>query len=144
MNMRGINPYWLGLTPSEIAAGFHRSFVGGLWEEIGRWQLEFLKEQGLAPHHLLLDAGCGALRGGIHLVPYLYDGHYYGFDINASLIEAGRLELANTAITKTPHLLVDDGFNASRFGVRFDIILAQSLFTHLFANSIVRCLVEAS
>lgn len=68
--------------------GEHRSFIGGMWDELGDLQFEFMKEQGLKPHHRLGDVGCGALRGGVKFIPYLDAGNYYGLDINASCIDA--------------------------------------------------------
>src|SRR5574341_885583 len=141
--MDEVNPYWRQLTADEIAAGIHREMVGGMWEEIGQLQLEFLKQRGLLPEHTLLDIGCGCLRGGIHFIRYLHSGHYYGLDINSSLIEAGKVELKSARLLdKNPHLLVNDKCEFSRFGANFDFALAASVFTHLFMNHISRCLVE--
>ena len=138
-----VNIYKQQLGESEIEALAHREMVGGLWDEIGTLQFEFLRERGLAPHHRLLDVGCGALRGGVHFVRYLDPGRYYGLDINASLIEAGRHELAAAGVAdRGANLLVDDAFAASRFGTTFDVALAVSVFTHLPMNHIVRCLTE--
>ena len=141
--MKQVNRYWKQLSAEEIAAGRHRAMIGGMWKEIGLLQLEFLKGRGLLPEHTLLDVGCGPLRGGIPLIGYLEPGHYYGLDINESLIEAGKMELAGAGLAdRKPHLLVDDRFAFSRFGTMFDVALAQSVFTHLFMNHIGRCLVE--
>lgn len=126
----------------EIAAGEHREFVGGGWDTHGRHQLDFLVGQGLEPRHRLLDVGCGSLRAGRHLVDYLEPGNYYGIDANASIIEAGydhelteeqrgRLPLAN--------LRANDRFDGD-FGVRFDVALAQSVFTHVSLNHLRLCL----
>jgi SAM-dependent methyltransferase len=118
--------------------------VGGSWDEIGRLQFDFLRQQGLASSHRLLDVGCGALRGGIHFIRHLDPGNYYGIDMNASLIKAGRdFELPAAGLeARHPHLLVDPSFEFSRFGTTFDMALAQSVFTHLPVNSIERCLVN--
>ena len=143
-NLKGVNQYWQQLTAEEIAAGEHRDFVGGMWDEIGNLQMEFLKAQGLLPHHRLVDIGCGSLRGGVPFVRYLDRGNYYGFDVNASLIEAGRRELAQSGLAgKGPNLLVEDKFRMTRFRVSFDYAVAQSVFTHLYMNHIARCLAEA-
>ena len=137
------NVYGRALSAGEIAAGAHRDFVGGMWDEVGALQFNFLMAAGLAPGHRLLDMGCGALRGGVHFVRYLHAGHYCGMDINASLLEAGRRELEAAGLTdKAPHLLADDTFAAHRFGQCFDAAVAVSLFTHLPLNHIIRCLVE--
>ncbi len=141
--MQGVNSYWRQLTESEIAAGKHRIFVGGLWEELGKLQLDFMKRNGLLPHHRLVDIGCGALRGGVHFVRYLDSGNYYGIDLNASLIEAGRKELDSEKLTeKMPSLLANDKFELQKFKVDFDYAISVSLFTHLHMNQIIRCLIE--
>lgn len=140
-----MNVYGRELTPAEIEARAHRDLVGGMWEEIGALQLAFMQARGLAVSDRLLDMGCGALRGGIHFVRFLEPARYHGLDINASLIEAGRRELAEAGLAgREARLMVDDGFAASRFGVRFDAALAVSLFSHLPVNKIVRCLVEVA
>ncbi|SRR6266545_34633 len=114
-----------------------------MWEPIGRRQFEFLVEQGLQPHHHLVDIGCGSLRAGVHFVRYLEAGHYHGLDIDPRLIAGGWKELrAEGLVDREPVLLVDDAFRLARFGRQFDLALAQSVFTHLPVNPIVRCLRE--
>jgi hypothetical protein len=49
--LKGINAYGRQLTPEEIESNVHRAFVGGMWEEIGRLQFDFLRGQGLKPDH---------------------------------------------------------------------------------------------
>jgi ubiquinone/menaquinone biosynthesis C-methylase UbiE len=117
--------------------------VGGLWEEIGALQFEFLVAQGLRPEHRLLDIGCGSLRGGVRFVEYLESGNYYGLDINASLLGAGRRELARAGLSERgAHLISDDAFRFSRFETSFHYALAVSVFTHIPFNPIMRCLAE--
>ena len=143
MKEQTVNSYGRQLTASEIAAKEHRAFVGGLWEEVGQIQFEFMKVQGLLPEHKLIDVGCGAMRGGIHFVNYLDKGNYFGLDINASLIDAAKVELNSyNLIHKSPNLLVNDTFEFSLFNTKFDFAIAVSVFTHLFMNNILRCLVE--
>jgi len=140
-----VNSYERQLTASEIAAGEHRILVGGLWEEIGQLQFDFMKTQGLLPGHKLVDVGCGAMRGGVHFVNYLNKGNYFGFDINESLINAAKLELDALGLSyKSPNLLVNDKFELSLFETKFDFAIAVSVFTHLFMNNIIRCLVEVN
>lgn len=141
--MQGVNAYWQQLKPEEIANNVHRHMIGGLWDEVGAWQFDLLRSQGLKPHHRLVDVGCGSLRGGLHFIPYLDVGHYCGLDINTSLIEAGWTEVRQASLEeRQPRLLVDDGFRIDRFRVPFDFALAVSVFTHLFANHLLRCLRE--
>jgi len=142
--MKAVNNYYLRqLTAAEIAAGEHRNFVGGLWREIGDLQFEFLRRNGLQAHHTLIDIGCGALRCGIPIIRYLEPGNYFGLDLNSSLIEAGRCELAKEGLTnRQPQLLVNEKFEFAHFGVDFDFGIAQSVFTHLDAQLISQCLVQ--
>jgi len=141
--MNNVNPYGRQLSQDEIEKNKHRECVGGMWEEMGLLQFEFMKKRGLLPGHRFLDVGCGCLRGGIHFIQYLNAGKYYGLDVNSSLIEAGKLELAAIdGLEKSPTLLVNDKFEFSRFGVNFNFALAFSVFTHLFMNHIGRCLLE--
>ena len=142
-SMIGVNEYHRALSDADIDSGAHRDFVGGLWDEIGRLQFDFLVEQGLKPTHTLIDVGCGALRGGVHFVRYLRPGHYFGLDINPTLVKAGERELAKAGLAdRKPQLIVDDKFQLCRFGRQFDFGVSVSLFTHLFLNHIGRCLVE--
>ena len=120
---------------------WHRQAVGGLWEEMGRLQFEFLVEQGLRPDHRLLDVGCGSLRGGIHFIRYLEPGRYVGIDRSQELLLAGRDELRQAGLEeKRPELVQMEDFGLSRLGGRFDMGLAQSVFTHLPLNGVIRCL----
>lgn len=121
----------------------HRAVVGGLWDEMGKKQLEYLVEQGLRPDHRFLDVGCGSLRGGVHFVRYLEPGHYCGLDIQQRLLDAGRKELSAAGLDPASATLMrDDAFRFGRFEQQFDVALAQSVFTHLPLNTIMRCLAE--
>lgn len=121
----------------------HRAAVGGLWDEIGALQFEFLVGRGLRPSDHLLDVGCGSLRGGIHFVRYLEPGHYYGIDAERRYLDGGRRELLEAGVDPASVTLVhDDRFEFSRTGRTFSWALAQSVFTHLPLNSILRCLGE--
>jgi 2-polyprenyl-3-methyl-5-hydroxy-6-metoxy-1,4-benzoquinol methylase len=142
-SMRSINAYGEELTKDDMDKKIHRDFVGGLWEELGQLQFDFLKAQGLKPYHKLLDIGCGCLRGGLYYLDYLEDGNYYGLDVNLSLIEAGMLEVKEAGLEdKHPILLVDDQFRLEKFGENFDFVVSISVFTHLPMNIIIRCLSE--
>ena len=126
----------------EVAAGKHRGFVGGFWDEMGRIQLEFLIGQGLTPDRRFLDVGCGSFRAGRHLVSYLDPGNYYGIDISADVIETGyQVELDDAGRDRLPlaNLRMTDRFDAD-FGVRFDMAIAQSVFTHVSLNHVRLCL----
>src|SRR5262245_58444000 len=112
----------------------HREIIGGMWDELGQLQFDFLLRQGLKPHHHLVDIGCGALRAGVKLVDYLDPGHYFGTDLNVEFLDAGyKIELSNEQRSKLPrsNLIADGEFDFSWVRQPFDFALAQSLFTHL-------------
>lgn len=120
-----------------------QSAIGGMWEEIGQLQFEFLINKNLQPHHQMLDIGCGTLRGGRHSIKYLNAGNYYGMDISPKAIAtAKQLVLEQGLSEKSPHLLVSENKNLKflEFSDRkFNYILAQSVFTHLKPEHITEC-----
>lgn len=119
--------------------------VGGLWDQIGTLQYEFLLAEGLMAQHYLLDVGCGSMRGGVNFVNYLDEGHYFGVDQDERLLAAGRAELEQAGlIDKRPVLEARGDFAFGNLGQRFEFALAQSVFTHLTFNRIVRCVAEVS
>lgn len=139
--MKGINSYHRELTEDDVSKKAHRAFVGGMWEEIGKLQFEFMRHVGLKPEHKLLDIGCGCLRGGLHFINYLENGNYFGLDINSSLINAGKVEMLEAGLSfKNPNLLVDDSFSIEKFNQKFDFMISVSLFTHLPLDIIQICL----
>lgn len=142
------NIYDFRFDAETIENGLHRSAIGGLWEEMGRKQLDFMIGQGLKPSDDFLDLGCGCLRGGVHFIQYLDANKYYGFDINQSLLDAGYdVELARLGLQeKFPrsHLLANDGFRLGGFKKQYKSALDLSLFSHLTINSIRACLFEVS
>ena len=126
---------------------WHRGTVRGtdaFWDYLGKLQLDYLVEQGLRPSNYVLDVGCGPLRAGVHFIGYLEPGHYAGVDKRADTLERAReVELPRYGVEdKDPLLFVNGAFEFSKLGREFDYAIAQSVFTHLPINTIVRCLVE--
>ena len=120
-----------------------RLYVGGLWEEIGKLQINFLIANGLLPHNTFLDVGCGSLRGGIHFIDYLKPGNYYGIDKEKNLLDAGLIEIKeNNLISKNPNIIQMDNFDLSPLNKKFDFVIAQSVFTHLPLNDIIKCILN--
>jgi SAM-dependent methyltransferase len=125
-----------------VALRGHRGYVGGLWEEMGELQFQFLLSRGLQPEHYLLDIACGSLRLGVKAIPYLQVGHYLGVEKESTLIEAGlQQELSAELVrTKCPQIVQSDSFAFDQLGQQVDMALAQSLFTHLPPVWIEQCL----
>jgi len=130
----------------DISQNKHRQVIGGLWNELGPLQFNYMKEQGLTPSNSLIDVGCGSFRGGTLFIPYLAAGNYYGFDINRKLIDAG-LENEVSAEDRK-HKVKHKNFHAANdFDLpshwsNIDAALSVSLFTHLTLNSIRLCLAQ--
>jgi SAM-dependent methyltransferase len=111
----------------------------------GTVQPNFLKKNGLQPGHMFLDLGCGWLRGTMALVDFLEQGNFYGADISRASIEKAKKRTMRHTHHK-PNLAVVNGFEVSRIWpkVRFDFILAASLFTHLYPSDLRECLRQVS
>lgn len=117
--------------------------IGSLWEEVGALQLDYLKAHGLRPDHRLFDLGCGTLRAGRLLIRYLQPGGYTGMDMSGEAIaEAEALIDREGLRRKQPHLVQNPAGNLDfreLAGARFDVVLAQSVFTHLLEEHIDAC-----
>jgi SAM-dependent methyltransferase len=78
----------LGLTPGAL---HYRAYVG--WPQnydvVAAMTFNFLTALGLRQHHTLIDVGCGSLRTGRLLIPYLNAGKYVGIEPNRWLVEDG-------------------------------------------------------
>lgn len=129
--------------PEGISKFGHRAYVGGMWDEIGRLQFDYLVSEGLRPEHRLLDIGCGALRGGVHFIRYLDFGRYFGVEKHRELIDSGMRECGRDLWSeKAPMVWAAPSFDfeeASVLAPGFDFALAQSLFTHLTPDLIRLC-----
>jgi hypothetical protein len=132
-------------TRREIHKIGHRRFVGGdgdFWDAIGELQFRFMLDRGLSPADVFVDVGCGSLRGGAKFIRYLEPQHYLGIDKHIDLIIYGAMNELGAAVYeyKEPQFVVSDAFEFDRFDAKPAFGLAQSLFTHLTAADIQRCL----
>jgi SAM-dependent methyltransferase len=80
--------------------------------------------------------GCGSLRAGRFLIPYLAAGNYYGIEARESVLQDGiDREVGRELIArKHPTFEITTDFALDRFGVQFDVVLAQSIFSHTFED----------
>ena len=117
--------------------------VGGLWEELGKLQFEFLVRQGLQRAHVMLDIGCGTLRGGRHFIRFLKPRRYFGIDVSEKAIEHAKRLVDDEGLRDRLPTLIANVAGDLRFadldGTTFDFILAQSVFTHLGPELIREC-----
>lgn len=116
----------------------YRSYVGppGQFDVMGSAQFRLLATLGLRERHKVLDVGCGALRLGQLLIPFLAPGHYFGLDPNQWLVEdALEGQLGQDIVrVKKPQFFSHDDFSLSTCGDDFDFIVAQSILSHTGAD----------
>lgn len=112
-----------------------------LWKMKREFQIDFLKGHGLRADGHLFDMGCGTLRGGIPLIEYLDEGHYYGFDVRAAVLEEAKKELANARLQhKQPVLLTAPTIRSLTVDRTFDIVWAFSVLIHLSDDILDECI----
>lgn len=116
----------------------YRAFVGppSDYDLIAGLQFTLLFCAGMREADKVLDVGCGSLRGGRLLIPYLRPGHYFAIEPNRWLVEEGlshELGMDMVNIKRPTFAFVND-FSAESFGVRFDWVMAHSIFSHTYPD----------
>lgn len=143
-----ISPYHApDFIPDALARGHHRAIIGGRWEETGNIQMEMLLAEGLQPRHRLLDIGCGPLRTGCRVVPFLNPGNYWGTDLSRDLILKGyasELTEGDRARLPRSQLIGDPDFSLPGLPRDFDYVLCFAVFTHLPLNHLRRGLIRVA
>jgi hypothetical protein len=122
----------LGLKPGDPQ---YRAYIGPPedYDLIAAMAFNLLTTLGLRQHHSLLDVGCGSLRIGRLLIPYLNQGKYFGVEPNEWLVDEGiRRELGEALVKiKRPTFFFSDSPDTiAQAKVAFDFALAQSIFSH--------------
>src|SRR5438067_8093732 len=122
----------VGLKPGDA---HYRACVGPSedYDLIAAMAFNLLTTLGLRQHHSLLDVGCGSLRIGRLLIPYLNRGKYFGIEPAEWLVAEGiKQELGETVVQiKRPRFFFTDSpETVVRAKVSFDFALAQSIFSH--------------
>ena len=122
----------LGLIPGDPQ---YRAYVGPPehYDLVAAMAFNLLTTLGLRQHDWLLDVGCGSLRIGRLLIPYLNRGKYFGIEPNEWLVHEGiRRELGETLVQiKRPTFFFSDSPDTiTQAKVAFDFALAQSIFSH--------------
>ena len=139
----------LGLKPGDP---HYRAFVGppADYDLVAAMTFNLLTTLGLRQHHALLDLGCGSLRVGRLLIPYLNKEKYFGVEPNEWLVQEGiRHEIGGTLVRiKRPTFFYSDSpATLQEAKVVFDFAVAQSIFSHCgldlivpWLSSIAKCL----
>ncbi len=120
--------------PPLSAYWHHRAFVGQpeRYDLAAASQFALLFMLGLREQHRLLDFGCGSLRLGRLVIPYLQPDRYFGIEPEARLVESGfEQELGqDIRAIKRPRFDTNADYQVDVFGEKFDFVIAQSVFTH--------------
>lgn len=105
-----------------------------------------LINNGLREYHTVLDIGCGTMRAGRLLINYLLPERYYGIEPEKEIYQMAfkkEIGLEMEVLKKFLVCHVDD-FNLNYFGVvRYDYILAHSIFSHTSKKQLDKCIKEA-
>lgn len=111
-----------------IAMGF-----AGQWDEHQRFQMDFLRRNGLRKSHRFLEIGFGPLTLAIPLIRELDAGGYSGVDVREGVANLAYRLLAKEGLaSKNPRLIVSDQFGAEFLGdSAFDILWSFSVLFHL-------------
>lgn len=109
-------------------------------------QFNILTALGLRDFHYVLDIDCGWLGAGRLLIPYLLPERYFAIEPEQRLIEEGvRVHLGHDQLTlKKPRFLARSDFRLSAFAIKFDYIVAHSVFSRSAPAQIQTCLHEAA
>jgi hypothetical protein len=132
-----------------ISPGQHhyRAFIGATqtYDLFSSMQFSLMTLLGLRQEHTLLDIGCGSLRAGKLFLMYLLPERYFGIEPEEWLVREGiEREIGEElASRKKPRFAYSDKFPCSSFGVQFDFLLAQSIFSQASIAQIELCLREA-
>ncbi|WP_112311624.1 class I SAM-dependent methyltransferase [Pseudogemmobacter bohemicus] len=128
-----------GFYDDALARGKHRDIVGGRWEETALHQMQVILDEGLERHDHFLDIGCGCLRLGHRLVPWLDPGHYRGTDASRALMLRGYAEeLTPDTRLRLPeeNLVEDEEFRFPTLPPTITFALCWGVFTHLPAETL--------
>jgi len=124
-------------------AGRRHAAVGPahLWQMKRRFQIDFLKKQGLEPQHRLIDIGCGTLRGGIPLIKLLDIGHYTGIEVREEVLELGRDELHEANLEdKNPELIHSQALSTLELDYKVEYMWAFAVLIHMDDDALNGCL----
>lgn len=121
----------IGLKPGDI---HYRAYVGPPedYDLIAAMVFNLLTNLGLRQGHRVLDIGCGSLRIGRLLIPYLDSGNYIGLEPNKWLVEDGICNEigADLVNIKKPTFSFQPSLKEFKKPLNLDYAVAQSIFSH--------------
>lgn len=113
----------------------YRAYVGppGDYDLVAAMAFGLLTSLGLRQQHRVLDVGCGSLRIGRLLIPYLNRGGYAGLEPNEWLVQEGienEIGADQIRIKQPQFVFSTDAKSLIDEGRQYDFLLAQSIFSH--------------
>lgn len=135
----------LGLKPGDE---HYRAYVGPPkdYDLVSAMVFNLLTSIGLRQHHRVLDVGCGSLRVGRLLIPYLNEGNYVGVEPNRWLVEDGIANELGVDLVRIKKSVFS--FRASmddfEHSLNLDYAIAQSIFSHCGKDLIRQWLSQVS
>ena len=122
----------------------HRNWVGdpAHYDAMTEWQFDYVTNlPEVNPHTRFLDLGCGSLRLGKKLIPWLEPNCYIGLDRNQQVVEAGIINELGVEHLEShkPQFVFTDVWDFDIID-RVDVIWAQAVFNHINLESIGRCM----
>jgi SAM-dependent methyltransferase len=137
----------LGLS-RHIGDRHYRAYIGppDEYDLVSAMSFNLLTTTGLRQSHKLLDIGCGSLRLGRLLIPYLNPNNYVGIDPNKWLIEDGlRYEIGASLIElRRPTFIYGTGLDSLASDIKFNYVIAQSIFSHTAPDLLERWIKDVS
>jgi len=119
-------------------ANQYRAYVGPPddYDLISAMTFNLLTTLGVRQHNTILDIGCGSLRIGRLLIPYLNIGNYVGIEPNKWLVNEGiQYETGQDQIRiKQPRFYYSDSTRDLPRDELYDFAIAQSIFSHCGPN----------
>ena len=134
-----------GLKPGDE---HYRAYIGppGDYDFVSAMVFNLLTSIGLRQQHRVLDIGCGSLRVGRLLIPYLNQGNYVGVEPNKWLVEDGIANELGMDILriKKPAFSFRSSMDDFKDPLGVDYAIAQSIFSHCGLDLIRQWLSQVS
>ena len=112
----------------------YRAYVGPPmhYDLVSAMVFNLLTSLGLRQHHRVLDIGCGSLRVGRLLIPYLNPRNYFGVEPNKWLVDDGiENEIGRDLLKiKKPTFSFRTSMEEFKDSLNLDFAVAQSIFSH--------------
>jgi SAM-dependent methyltransferase len=135
--------FYASLVKNQLLRGQAHATLGGNLKkgefgDSGRDVLQDCLHAGLSPSDTVVDYGCGTLRMGVHIVPMLSAGAYWGMDIDEFLLDEGKQLLGDALLAeKRPNLgIISPEFVARAAEAKPTFLLSISVLIHVHPDEL--------